>query len=85
MNKPQPRGLTFVVTSDLEKLLSAVHRKVLDCPLAIEGLTRVGLQHTAVELMGALRGLDERAVRALLVAVIAERRAREEASRRAPD
>jgi hypothetical protein len=70
-------GLTAIKTSALRKLLTAVHAKDIDLPLDIHGLTRHGLQYCAVELLAHLRGLDERAVRTVLVAVIAERKLHE--------
>lgn len=66
-------GLSTLPTKDLEVALRSLHRGDLACPLAIEGLTRVGLQHAASDLLEHLRGLDEPAVRAVLVAVLAER------------
>lgn len=75
------RGLTEVATKDCENLLRAVHRGDLPCPLDHPGLARNGLQHTA-DLLDHLRGLDARAVTAVLVAVIAERRAEERRKRR---
>lgn len=80
MKKPS-LGLTPVATDDLRKLLQALHRGHLAFPLAIENLTRVGLQHCATLLTGQLRELDERGVRAVLVAVIAERMRQEEEDR----
>lgn len=68
-------GLTKVPTEDLEKALRVLHRGQLRCPVTVAELTRVGLQHRAAELMNVLRGLDEAGVRAVLVAVLAERRA----------
>ncbi len=74
------RGLTPVATSDLKTALRSLHRGDLDCPVNIERLTRVGLQHAASELLESLRGLEEPAVRAVLVAVLAERAPRTGAS-----
>lgn len=68
-----PRALTQVTTEELKKLLSAVHRRVVSCPLTVEALTRVGLQHRANDVLAVVRQLDERCVRTVLVAVIAER------------
>lgn len=65
-------GLTAVSTSDLKNLLRAVHRGDLPCPLTLPNLARNGLQHAADEL-GHLRGLDAPAVKAVVIAVIAER------------
>jgi hypothetical protein len=70
------RALTDLSTPDLEKLLRSVHRGDLACPFDVPGLTRVGLQYLA-DRLDHLRGLDARAVTAVLVAVIAERRAAE--------
>jgi hypothetical protein len=75
-------GLTQVDTVDLKRALKALHHGDLPCPLTIADLTRVGLQHCAHDLLETLRSLDRDAVRAVLVAVLAERLARERASRR---
>lgn len=66
-------GLTEVPIADLRKALSALHRGWLECPLTPSDLARVGLQHCSDDLLGTLRGLDAPGVRAVLVAVIAER------------
>ena len=66
-------GLVAVPTPDLRKALSALHHGELRCPMDIKELTRVGLQHVATDLLSHLRGLDEHAVRAVLVATLAER------------
>ncbi len=71
-----PPGLTEVTTKDLEKLLRFVHRGELRFPLDVGELTRVGLQHCASLLLAQLRELDERAVQAVVVAVMAERLAK---------
>ena len=68
-------GLTQVTTEDLERLLRAVHRKELPCPIDRIGLACTGLLRTGDDL-GILLGLNEQAVRALLVCVLAERRQR---------
>ena len=67
------RGLTQVSTEALKTLLRAVLREEIAVPLTFEELTRCGLQHCASELLDTLRGLDERAVKAVLMAVLAER------------
>jgi hypothetical protein len=77
------RGLTQIPTAALRTLLSSVHKKVVATPLTIGELTRIGLQFCAAELMRELRGLDEVGVRAVLVAVLAERAAQQEAEERA--
>ncbi len=65
-------GLRDVPTEELRTLLKFVYRGDLTCPLDIAGLTRVGLQYIA-DRLGHLRGLDERAVMAVVIAVISER------------
>jgi hypothetical protein len=69
------RALVDVTTPDLERALRGVHRGDLPCPVDVVGLTRNGLQHCAQHFTHHLRGLDKRAVQAVLVAVIAERKA----------
>lgn len=66
-------GLTDIPTKAIKQALGALHRGDLRCPLTIEELTRNGLQYVAVDLLQHLRHLDEQAVRAVLVAVVAER------------
>ena len=67
-------GLTALREEELTTLLRYLHRGELDVPLTIETLTRIGLQHRHDVVMGALRGLDEAGVRAVLVCVLAERK-----------
>ncbi len=71
-------ALTRVSTEDLRRALRHLVRGDLRAPLGIHDLTRCGLQPVAADLLDALRGLDEAGVRAVLVAVLAERRAAEE-------
>jgi len=68
-------GLTEVNRKDLEKTLHTLYRGDLELPLNIHGLTRVGLQHCSQPLLSQLRGLDQVGVQAVLVAVLAERKA----------
>lgn len=70
------RGLSEVPTEDLEALLRAVHRGRLEFPLRRQGLLLLGMNRLA-EHASLLQGLDERGLRAVLVAVLAERRRRE--------
>ena len=72
MQRPK-LGLTNVSKRHLETALRALHRGELACPLTIAGLTAIGLQEPGEELLDQLRGLDEPAVRAVLVCVLAER------------
>ena len=67
-------ALTGVPTQELEQLLRLVHRKQITAPITPVTLALVGLQHRSEELMQSLRGLDESGVRAVLIAVMAERR-----------
>lgn len=69
------RGLVGVSDADLVALLRAVHRGELTCPISRIGLAQTGLLRLGDDLE-ALHGLDERGVKAVLVAVLAERRAR---------
>lgn len=66
-------GLTALTTTDLERLLRALHRGLLSAPVGPGQLHVAGLSYL-VDKVDFLRGLDERAVRAVLVAVLAERR-----------
>lgn len=77
-------GLTEVTTGDLKKALKVVHQGHLAAPLSLPELTRCGLQHCADALMAALRDVDTAGLRAVLVCVLAERRAQEEAAARGP-
>lgn len=66
-------GLTEVSTDDLRKLLRALHRGDVTCPLTPVGLTCIGLQDAVGDLLAQMRGLERAAVHAVVVAVIAER------------
>jgi len=68
-------ALTSVSDEHLERLLRLVHRAEVRCPLDVVELARIGLQDQVEVMLGMLRGLDAAAVRAVLVAVLAERRA----------
>jgi hypothetical protein len=70
-------GLARVDTESLKKVLALVHRGEIPCPLVVGDLVRFGLQNQSEDLLGSLRGLDEQGTRAVLVAVLAERTARE--------
>lgn len=65
-------GLSELALVDVERLLSRLHNGELACPIGPRELHMAGLSYL-VDRVGFLRGLDERAVRAVLVAVIAER------------
>lgn len=68
-------ALTKLSTKDLERLLRRVHDGSLPCPITAASLHLAGMDYL-LDRVGFLQGLDARAVRAVLVAVIAERRAR---------
>lgn len=67
-------GLKEVTTADLTRAFRMVIRGELPCPLQVTDLARLGLQHVSEDLLGAMRHLDERATRAVLICVLAERR-----------
>ncbi len=67
-------GLTHVPTEKLTLVLKRVHDGALACPITHPTLLRAGMPDL-VDDLGHLGGLDARAVAAVLVAVIAERRA----------
>ncbi len=67
------RSLKAIQTSDLQQILRLVHRGDLKCPidrvgLAVNGLLRLG------DDLELLSGLDAKAVQAVIVAVLAERK-----------
>ena len=66
-------GMVNVPTEELRRLFGLLVRGELNCPLTPWELARNGLQHRSEDLLGALRGLDATAVRAVLTAVLAER------------
>lgn len=68
-------GLAHVSTEQLTRLLARVHDGSLVCPITHPTLLRAGMPDL-VDQLGHLVGLDQRAVQAVLVAVLAERRAR---------
>ncbi len=72
-------GLTRVPDSDLEALLRRVHRGELRCPLRRSDLLLAGMNVLA-DHGDLLLGLDEAGVRAVVAAVLAERRARSRAA-----
>jgi hypothetical protein len=76
-----PTALTGVPTDDLKFLLRLVHREDIAVPITPAELARVGLQHRSEEFMQSLRGLEEPGVRAVLIAVAAERIAVEQRNR----
>lgn len=68
------QGLAHVPTERLEALLARLYRGELDCPVTHPTLLRAGMPDL-VDQVGHLQGLDAQGVQAVLVAVIAERRA----------
>ena len=69
-------GVTKLPTRDVETLLARLHRGELRLPLTHPNLLASGLPHL-VDRVGFLSGLDGAALRAVLVAVLAERKAAE--------
>ena len=65
-------GLKAVKTEDLKRLLKAVHRGEIPCPIDRIGLAVTGLLRLGDDLE-ILAGLDDRGTKAVLIAVIAER------------
>lgn len=76
-------GLSLVSTVELVRLLRALNKGELLCPPTHPNLLRAGLPGL-VDKVDHLKGLDARAVHAVLVAVIAERRAVEARAQKAP-
>ena len=72
------RALVPVEDKALKVLLRSLYRGDLTAPLDLPSLTRVGLQYCSSELLHHLRGLDQNAIQAVVVAVLAERRAASE-------
>jgi len=66
-------GLRGVKTGDLKTLLALVHRGELECPITPIGLATTGLLRIQDDL-AHLRGLDSTSTKAVLIAVLAERR-----------
>jgi hypothetical protein len=66
-------GLSRLSTGELERLLSAVHAGRVTFPLSRASMTLAGFSDVA-DRADTLLGLDERGTRAVLVAVLAERR-----------
>lgn len=69
----QVEGLTSLTTEHLKRMLKYLHQGDLELPLTAHSIAASGFQFRHQELMAALRGLDETAVRAVLVCVLAER------------
>ena len=66
-------GLTHLSDKDLTNLLRALHKGDLRCPLTFQTLAIAGLSYLQ-DKVDFLQGADEPTVRAVLVAVLAERR-----------
>ncbi len=65
-------GLTEIPTRDLKKLLRAIHRQQVPFPLNSSIFMTMGMNRVATS-GSILCGLDERAARAVLTSVLAER------------
>lgn len=84
MAAPFGRALVDVPTDDLKVLLRALVRGELACPLTAWEIARFGLQQRQEAIFDTLRGLEAAGVRAVLVAVLAERQAAVEATAKSP-
>ena len=73
---PGGAGLSELSLADLKNLLKRLHEGALTCPIGPKELHLAGLSYLE-DRVEHLRGLDERGVRAVLVAVIAERTRRQ--------
>lgn len=71
-------GLRWVPTPALEKLLRMVHRQEIRLPMGPVDVAAAGLQAQSERILGVLRGLDAAAVRAVLIATLAERKGDEQ-------
>ena len=71
MNQPK-LGLSEVPTSDLKKFLRAIHRQEVPFPLNRSTVMTMGMNRLA-NACDPICGLDERATRAVLICVLAER------------
>jgi len=69
----KPDGLTNLSLEELKRLLGFIHRNEVEFPLTAQRIACIGMQHKHQTLMNALRGLDAKAIRAVVVCVIAER------------
>jgi hypothetical protein len=67
------QGLRHISSADLKRLLQAIHRGEIECPINQIALAQLNLLRLGDEL-GHLRGLDARAAQAVIVAALAERR-----------
>lgn len=54
-------------------MLRQLHQGALPCPLTVSGVVALGLQDHLSAVMNLMRNLDSAGVRAVLVAVLAER------------
>lgn len=83
MMKLGGRGLTRPALDELEEFLRALHRGRLRYPLRMSDRIGTGFPHIA-EREEILQGLDERALRTVLVCIIAERREQRRRGKRCP-
>lgn len=67
------KALTERSNEELENMLRRLHQGVLPTPLTTQGLHAAGLSYL-MDKVDFLVGLDEPGLRAVLVAVLAERR-----------
>ena len=67
-------GVTRVSDDELKRLLKALHRNLLRTPITRSGLIEAAFGHLEMEL-DAMVGRDRASAQALIVCVLAERRA----------
>ena len=77
-----PAGFTDFKDQELTKLLGHVYRQELAFPLTAQSIACIGFQDRHEAIMQALRGVDEKGAQAVLICVIAERRAQAERQKR---
>lgn len=66
-------GLCEVPTDGLKTMLRQLHQDALPCPLTVSAVVAMGLQDHLTAIMHLMRDLEAPGVRAVLVAVLAER------------
>lgn len=67
-------ALTSVSSKDLKNLLRLVHSGELECPLTYQNLAMAGASYV-FDHIDYIKGHDARTVKAILIAVLAERAA----------
>jgi hypothetical protein len=71
--RTKPVGLTEMTTDELKKLLRLIYRNEVQFPLDAQRIACTGFQYKHQVLINALRDLDEKSARAVIICVLAER------------